>query len=44
MSEYEQKSLVVKHLNNGLFADYYLNEIIPTQPEWDTSLFAAGKP
>ena len=43
MSDYEQQSLALKHQNNGLFADYYLNGIVPTLPEWDTSLFATGK-
>ncbi len=43
MPDYQQKSLIVHHLNNGLFADYYLNEIVPTLPEWSEALFEAGK-
>ena len=43
MPEYEQQSLTVSHSNNGLFSDYYLNEIVPTLPEWNESLFNAGK-
>ncbi|MAU12414.1 MAG: hypothetical protein CL607_21500 [Anaerolineaceae bacterium] len=35
MPETEQRSLSATHHNNGLFADYYLNEIVPTLPEWD---------
>ena len=32
------------HLNNGLFADYYLNEIVPTLPEWsDGQQFAEAR-
>ncbi|MBZ0310248.1 MAG: hypothetical protein K8I82_29580, partial [Anaerolineae bacterium] len=44
MSDYQQMSLPFSHLNNGLFADYYLNEIVPTLPEWnDEALFHSGK-
>ncbi len=39
MSDYEQQSLTISHSNNGLFSDYYLNEIVPTLPD----LFNAGK-
>lgn len=40
----EQRLVGAPHLNNGLFADYYLNEIIPTLPEWsDGVLFAEAK-
>ena len=40
----EQRLVDTPHLNNGLFADYYLNEIIPTLPEWsDGELFAEAK-
>ncbi|MCA9887205.1 MAG: class I SAM-dependent DNA methyltransferase, partial [Anaerolineae bacterium] len=35
MLETEQRSLSATHRNNGLFADYYLNEIVPTLTEWD---------
>ena len=30
------------HLNNGLFSDYYLDEIVPQQLEWDNDLFTAS--
>jgi len=30
-----QKPLLIPHHNHGLFADYYLNEIVPTLPEWN---------
>ncbi|MFW5691243.1 MAG: Eco57I restriction-modification methylase domain-containing protein, partial [Chloroflexota bacterium] len=44
MPDSSQNPLVgASHLNNGLFADYYLNEIVPTLPEWDTALFAEAK-
>jgi len=44
MPESSQNPLVgASHLNNGLFADYYLNEIVPTLPEWDATLFAEAK-
>lgn len=43
MSDYHQQSLALTHHNNGLFSDYYLNEIVPTLPEWDDALFAEGK-
>jgi type I restriction-modification system DNA methylase subunit len=43
MSNNEQQTLPVKPLNNGLFADYYLENIVPKQPEWDEALFASGK-
>ncbi len=43
MSEYGQQALTTSHLNNGLFADYYLNEIVPTLPEWNEGLFDAGQ-
>jgi type I restriction-modification system DNA methylase subunit len=43
MPDYEQVPLVGKHLNRGLFADYYLNEMVPALPEWDSELFQAGK-
>ena len=40
----EQRLVGTPHLNNGLFADYYLNEVIPTLPEWsDGVLFAEAK-
>lgn len=40
----EQRLVGAPHVNNGLFADYYLNEIIPTLPEWsDGMLFAEAK-
>ncbi len=40
----EQRLAGSSHLNNGLFADYYLNEIVPSLPEWgDGELFAEAK-
>ncbi len=32
-----------KHLNRGLFADYYLDEKLGDQPEWDTTLLTAAE-
>ena len=32
----EQPSLTISHLNSGLFADHYLNDIMPTQAEWNS--------
>ena len=34
-----------KHLNRGLFSDYYLNDIVPSLPEWsdDNVLFARAR-
>ena len=43
MSDYQQTGFQFSHQNNGLFADYYLNEIVPTLPEWNDDLFNAGK-
>jgi hypothetical protein len=43
MSQYEQQSLTARHSNNGLFSDYYLNEIVPTLPEWNEILFSASR-
>ena len=31
------------HLNHGLFADHYLNVIVPRRPEWDEALFAEAR-
>jgi len=31
------------HSNNGLFSDYYLNEIVPVQDDW-LALSAAARP
>ena len=31
------------HANNGLFSDYYLNEIVPAQDDWLT-LSTAARP
>lgn len=31
---HQPRLLGTKHLNNGLFADYYLDEIVPQQAEW----------
>ncbi|TVR18750.1 MAG: hypothetical protein EA396_14160, partial [Anaerolineaceae bacterium] len=40
----EKRLIGTPHLNNGLFADYYLNEIIPASSEWrDGELFASAK-
>ncbi|MBZ0301589.1 MAG: Eco57I restriction-modification methylase domain-containing protein [Anaerolineae bacterium] len=33
----------ISHLNHGLFSDYYLDEIVPRQLEWDHDLFAQAK-
>jgi type I restriction-modification system DNA methylase subunit len=38
-----QQPLAVRHLNNGLFSDYYLDDRVPKLPAWDDALFAAGK-
>ncbi|MEQ8675357.1 MAG: Eco57I restriction-modification methylase domain-containing protein [Aggregatilineales bacterium] len=43
MTDFEQPALSASHLNNGLFADYYLNEIVPTLPEWSDDLFNEAK-
>lgn len=43
MTTYEQQLLSSMHQNNGLFSDYYLNEIVPTLPEWDEALFAEAR-
>src|SRR5262249_43009987 len=43
MPDYQQPSLLVKHLNNGLFADYYLDERLTTLPAWNEALFEAAK-
>ena len=43
MTEYEQQSLAISQNNNGLFSDYYLNEIVPTLPDWNESLFNEGR-
>ncbi len=37
------RRVAARHLNNGLFADYYLDQIVPGLPEWDEVLFADGK-
>ncbi len=37
------RRVAARHRNNGLFADYYLDEIVPGLPEWDEVLFAEGK-
>lgn len=45
MTEPVQPNLLASpHENNGLFADYYLNEVVPTLPEWqDSELFRDAK-
>jgi type I restriction-modification system DNA methylase subunit len=43
VSDFRQASFSFSHENNGLFADYYLNEIISTLPDWSDDLFADGK-
>ncbi len=35
------RRLAAPHLNNGLFADYYLNTLIPELPEWKTNRLEA---
>lgn len=41
MSTIQQPLHGPKHLNHGLFSDYYLEEIVPNKPEWDAMLPAA---
>jgi len=36
-------TLFVTHRNRGLFSDYYLDEIVPTLPEWDETNFEQVK-
>ncbi len=44
MSQQPLLSTGTPHLNNGLFSDYYLKEILPTLMEWnDGLLFAEAK-
>lgn len=44
MSQQPLLSAGTPHLNNGLFSDYYLNEILPTLAEWNEGvLFAEAK-
>lgn len=43
MTDFEQPALSASHLNNGLFADYYLNEIVPSLSEWNDDLFNEAK-
>jgi hypothetical protein len=40
MNATQPELVVLKHLNRGLFSDYYLDQIAPTLPEWqDNVLF-----
>jgi type I restriction-modification system DNA methylase subunit len=34
MTSFQMPLLGPKHLNHGLFSDYYLDEIVPRRPEW----------